>query len=128
MISFEPLPRTTFSRVEAEFLRDGVAQVKAAAVGVKVAGLDRLVHRGHGLGRGAERVFVRGELDDGGGVEAELARDVIDRLARLVRDEVEQLAVGYVLYRNHSLICARRAVLSRLCGSRQVKKTARFVR
>ena len=88
---------------EAEFLRDGVAQVEAAAIGVEVGALDLLVHRGHGERGGPERVFVGGELDDGGGVEAELARDVIDRLARLVRDEVEQFAVGYVLDRNHSL-------------------------
>jgi hypothetical protein len=57
--------------------------------------------------RGAERVFVGGELDDRGRVEAELARHVIDRLARLVGHEVEQLAVGNVLNRNHSLVWSR---------------------
>ncbi len=113
MISFEPLPSTTFSG-QAEFLRDGVAQVEAAAVGIKVGRLDGLVHRGHGERRGAERVFVRGELDDRGGVEAEFARDVIDRLARLVGHEVEQFAVGDVLDGNHSLICRREGALSRL--------------
>ena len=82
---------------EAEFLRDGVAQVEAAAVGVKVNGFERLVHGLQRLGRGAERVFIRGELDDRGGVEAELARHVFHRLARLVRDEIKQLAVGNIL-------------------------------
>ena len=107
MISFEPLPSTTFSWPEAEFLRDGVAQVEAAAVGIKVGRLDRLVHRGHGQRRGPERVFVGGELDDRGGVEAEFARDVIDRLARLVGHEVEQFAVGNVSDGNHALNLAQ---------------------
>ncbi len=74
---------------------------KPAAVGIKMAALERHAHGLDRDRRGAERVFVRGELDDRGGLESQLAGDVIDRLARLVGHEVEQLAIGDVLNGEH---------------------------
>ena len=65
MISFEPLPRMRCSRVQAELVRERLAQIVAAAVGIKMrTRLNALLHRRERLGRRAERVFVRGELDD----------------------------------------------------------------
>ena len=103
---------------EAELLRDGVPEMEAAAVGIEMGALQLLAHRGHGEGRRAEGILVGGELDHEPGVEPELARDIIDRLARLVRDEIEQLAVGYVMDGNHTLICRRRGGLSRAVDGR----------
>ena len=50
--------------VKAQLLGDGTAQCPSAAVGIKVRALERLTHRCQRLWRRAERVFVRGQLDD----------------------------------------------------------------
>jgi hypothetical protein len=64
---------------------------------------DGVVHRGLGQRRRPERVLIGRKLDDRAGIESQLARDVLDRLARLVRHEIEQLAVGYVPNGEHLL-------------------------
>jgi hypothetical protein len=67
-------------------LREGPAQAVRAAVRVPVelgrTARDRL----EGLREGSERPLVRGQLDDA--LKAELALHLLDRLPRLVRDEV----------------------------------------
>ncbi len=90
MISFEPLPSTTFSRLQAELFGDGAAEGPAAAVRVEVRALQRIPHGGDRLRRGAERVFVGGELDDVRGLKTHLAGQFLDRLARFVGDQLSR--------------------------------------
>ena len=61
------------------------AQPVRTAVGVAVQLGSRTLHRGERLGKRAERSLVGRELHDP--VEAELALHLLDRLARLVRDQ-----------------------------------------
>ena len=79
---------------EAKVLRDCVTQVETAAIRVKVDPRDRLPHRLDGLRRRPKRVLVRGQLDDRRRIETQLARHVIDRLARLVRNQIKQYCIG----------------------------------
>jgi hypothetical protein len=90
--------------VEAEFVGDGAAEFPAAAVGIDVGVGDEGLHGLLGFRGGAEGVFVGGEFDDGGGVEAELAGDVLDGLAGFVGDEVLELGVG-VVPEGHGIFC-----------------------
>ena len=78
----------------AEFCRDGLAQVISAAVGIELGAVECAPHRRERLGRGAEGVFVGGQLDDLPGRDAEFAGEVLDGLAGLVTDEFAQLRVG----------------------------------
>ena len=79
---------------QPELRGDALAQIVAAAVGVKVGALKHRAHRVEGLGRRAERVFVGGELDDLLRLEPEFARHVLDRFSRFVGDEFAQPRVG----------------------------------
>jgi len=76
MTSLEPLPTMNWSAASPRAAAQLLAQRKAAAVRVKLAVLQRVLGRRHRLGRGTERVFIRRQLDDAGGVEPELARDL----------------------------------------------------
>jgi hypothetical protein len=58
-----------------------------------MGGFERGAHREQSFRRGAERIFIRGELDDLAGIGAELARGLFDRLSRFVNGEVAQLLV-----------------------------------
>lgn len=72
--------------VHAEFGGECVAEMERAAVWVDMAASQRLPHGGDGFRRGAERVFVGGEFDDGFWIKPEFAGDIINGLAWLVRD------------------------------------------
>jgi hypothetical protein len=78
-------------RRHAEFGGQLLFQVKRVAVGVKVHLLERLAHGGQTQARRAERVFVRRELDDAGGVQAEFAGDFLDGPARLIHRQMDVL-------------------------------------
>ena len=75
-------------RRHAEFGGELLFQVKRVAVGVKVHLLERLAHGGQTQARRAERVFVRRELDDAVGVQAEFARDFFDWAAGLINRQI----------------------------------------
>src|SRR5207237_7102354 len=62
-----------------------------AAVRVAVELRRRALHRLERRGEWAERALVGGELDDA--LESQLALDLLDRLAGLVRDEVPESGV-----------------------------------
>jgi hypothetical protein len=66
-------------------LRQPGAQREAGAVGVAMHAAERIAQRGHRLRRGAEGALVRGQLDRA--LDAELALELLERLARLVRSE-----------------------------------------
>ena len=68
----------------AEFGGELLLQVKGVAVRVKIHLGQRLAHGGQREARGAERVFVRGELDDVVGGQAEFAGDFFDGAAGLI--------------------------------------------
>src|SRR5262249_15481307 len=69
----------------AVLLRERRAQPPGAAVGVAVQLGDAAGERVERRRKGAERALVRGELD--AALETELALHLLDRLARLVRNE-----------------------------------------
>ena len=94
--------------VEAEFVGDGAAEFPAAAVGVDVGFADEGAHGFLGFRGGAKGVFVGGEFDDGGGVEAEFTGDVLDGFAGFVGDEVLELGVGVVPEGHGILDCGLR--------------------
>ena len=85
-----PAPTTTSSKRDAVPLCERGPQRADAAVRVAVqlarGALDRLERRRERR----ERPLVRGELDDA--VEPELALHLLDRLSRLVRDEIRDRA------------------------------------
>jgi hypothetical protein len=70
--------------IEVEVPREAAAEVKGAAVGVEVDVANGAGNGGEGERRRAEGIFVGGELEDGGGVEAVVAGDVRDRAAGFV--------------------------------------------
>ena len=72
-------------RVDAVARRERLLQLEAVAVGVARDPADRRLDRRASPRADAARVLVRGELDDAGFVEPHLARQLGDRLARLVR-------------------------------------------
>jgi hypothetical protein len=80
-------------RRHAEFGGELLFQVKRVAVGVKVHLLERLAHGGQTQARRAERVFVRRELDDAGGVQAEFAGDFLDGPAGLIHRQMVQRGI-----------------------------------
>ena len=88
MTSLEPLPRIKIGRRHAEFGGELLFQIKRVAIGVKVHLLERLAHGGEPQTRRAERVFVRRELDDAVGVQAEFARDFLDGPAGLIHRQM----------------------------------------
>ena len=65
-------------RRDAEFGGEFLLQVERVAVRVKIDLRERLAHGGQGEARRAERIFVRRELDDAAGGQAEFARDFLD--------------------------------------------------
>ena len=74
----------------AEFGGELLLQVEGIAIRVEIHLRQRLAHGGQGEARGAERVLVRGELDDAVGGQPEFAGDFLDRAARLIdRDSLE---------------------------------------
>ena len=79
---------------DAEFLRNRLAQVIAAAVRVNVGFLQRGAHRHQGLGRRPERVLIRGELADLRRLQPEFPCDILNRLAGFVGYKITQLGVG----------------------------------
>ena len=80
-------------RPDAELLRELLFQIKGVAVGVEMQLLQHFFHRGQRGGRRAERIFVRCQLDDAVGGEAEFARDFFDGPARLIDREVPQSGI-----------------------------------
>ncbi len=79
---------------EAVELGDGLAEGEAAAVGVKMGVGEAIPDRLEGGGRGAQRILIRGEFGDLGGIEAVLAGHIRDGAARLVGDEFLDVGVG----------------------------------
>ena len=77
-------------RLDAEFRREFLFQVKRIAVGIKIDAGEGLLHRGDGERRRAERIFVRRDLDDGVRGQAEFARDFFNRPARLIHRQIFQ--------------------------------------
>ena len=80
----------------AELLRNRLAQIVAAAIGVDVGFLQRRVHGFERFGRRPERVFVRGEFADLRRLQPELARDIFNRLSGFVAYKIAELGVGGV--------------------------------
>jgi hypothetical protein len=81
---------------EAKLLGERVAQLPRSAVRVDVHLFDGLLHRLDGFGRGAERVLVRGQLDDVLRLQSALTRHILDGFSRFVGDEVFELRVGVI--------------------------------
>ena len=71
-------------RVQRRVFRELLLQVKRIAVRIKIQVSQRLLHRGQRQRRRAERIFVRRELDDVAGGQAEFARDFFDGAAGLI--------------------------------------------
>src|SRR6266403_2119778 len=81
---------------EPQFFRERFAQIKAAAIRIKMRGIERGSHGGERFRRGTEGVFVRGELDDFVRMRAQFPRGLLDRLSRFVNREVAQLQISEV--------------------------------
>jgi hypothetical protein len=71
-------------RCDAQFLRQPGLQRKARAVRIQRHVVQRILRCHQRARAGAERIFVRCQLDDVGLVQAEFARELGDRLAGLV--------------------------------------------
>ena len=76
------------SRLDAELARKFLFEIKRIAVGVKVDGRNGLLHCGQGERRGAERIFVGRDLDNGSGGQIQFAGDFFNRAARLIRRQI----------------------------------------
>ncbi|MNN41160.1 hypothetical protein D3C81_1552620 [compost metagenome] len=61
---------------------------KAVAIGVAGQFGERIANGRQGLGAGAQRILVAGQLDDAGRIDIQLARQLIDRLAWNVRRQL----------------------------------------
>lgn len=81
---------------QIKLLGERLTQAIRRTVGIDVDVFDRITHGDDGLGAGAERVFVGGELDDVLRFEAEFACHIFDGFAGFVGDEVFELRVGVV--------------------------------
>ena len=110
MISFEPLPRIEVFGRKIQFLGERCAQIKAAAVGVKIRAGEGLLHRGQRARRGAKRVFVRGQFDDLVDSQTRVASRFLNRLARFVEREIAQVRMGLIPNGVHAMdsneVCA----------------------
>ena len=71
-------------RLDVQFGRQFILQVKRIAIRVKVALANSGFHRLDGEWAGAKRILVRSDLDNLVTLKAELACDLLDRAARLV--------------------------------------------
>ena len=78
---------------EAKFFRDRAAQGPGTAVGIKVGAIQCIAHGGQRLGRGAERIFVRGQFNDVRRLQAHFAGQFLDRFAGFVGDQLEDMLV-----------------------------------
>ena len=78
-------------RFNAEFRGEFLLEVKRVAVGIQIHAGERLLHRGQRERRRAERIFVRRDLDDAIGGQAEFARDFFNRPARLIHRQIFQM-------------------------------------
>jgi hypothetical protein len=75
---------------DAQLRAERAAQREAAGVGIEVQPAQRGLHRGHRLGRRAERVLVGRHLDGPG--DTELALELLHRLAGLIDVEAAHVA------------------------------------
>ena len=87
MTSFEPLPITNCPGSEPVLPGELAPEREAAPVRIELALVDRAPRRLDRQRGRAERVLVRGQLDDPRRVQPELAGHVLDRPARLVGRE-----------------------------------------
>jgi len=82
-------------RRHAELGGELLLQIERIAIRVEVDLRQRLAHGSQGEAGRAERVFVRGDLDDAVGGQPEFAGDFLDRPARLIdRHRVKVWVVG----------------------------------
>jgi len=73
--------------VHPELFRDRRAQLVTAAVGIDVDPLGRDLHRLDRLRRRTEWILIRGELDDVGGIEPQLAGRLLDWFPRIINHQ-----------------------------------------
>ena len=71
-------------RRHVELRGELLLQVKGIAIGVEIDLGQRLAHGGQRQARGAEWVFIRGQLDDFIGGQPKFTRDFLNGAARLI--------------------------------------------
>ena len=86
--------------IEAEFIGDGSAEFKAAAVWIDVGLGNRIAHRLLREWRRAEWIFVRSNFDDGCWIESEFASGFFDRFSGFVSNEVTNKGIGEIRNRH----------------------------
>ena len=84
------VPENEIGRGNLQFFRELLLQVKRVAIGIKIHAGQGLLHRGNDKRRRTERIFVRRDLDDGVGGQAEFTRDFLDGPARLIHRQIFQ--------------------------------------
>ena len=82
------------SAADSQLLRERFAQIKAAAIGIKMRAVQRGAHRRQRFGRRPEGIFVRGELDDFGRHQRPV-RAPFPRLAFPVRKRRDRAIAGW---------------------------------
>ena len=73
---------------------DGLAKGETGAVGVEMGEVERVANGLEGAGGGSERILVRGEFSDLGGLQAVFAGDVGDGPAWFIGVEVGDVGIG----------------------------------
>ena len=74
--------------IEAKFLRNGRAQLVSAAIRINVDPFGGRLHRHDRFRRRTERIFIRGELDNLGRIESQLASRFLNRFPRIINDQI----------------------------------------
>src|SRR5207237_5731823 len=95
------------------------AQIKTAAVWIKLAIFQCGAHRLNCFRRRTKWVLVRGELDDCAWIDLELARRFLDWLSGFINGQIAQLRIGPAPDRSHGRNLDGSAASFQLAGTRR---------